>query len=362
MNNTVEENAYNKLNHLRTQSSWKQWPPEIRAVIPEMARQRSAAMQEVWFPSVVYIEPTNVCNANCIFCPRHTMTRPTGYMSLTLYRRLIEQIAALGPSEIRLFHYGEPMLHSELPDMVRIAREHGLQARFQTNGLRMERDMIHRLLDAGMTYIGVSVNGLTAAAYEAVRPGLSFSQLVKNLTRLRTLIDEAPGACHIHLNAHADRADISEDDPDLRAYKKQWFHVADSLSVSGIRLYDGVSTLQGGSVISTLEARCEQYPVELHCTEPFDRLVIKWDGRVSPCCVDHDARMIIGDATRETIVDIWNSTHLNKLQNDFRNKTYTDWPLCEHCPKRHAATYNLLFVRNTYQTGQTDPKSSIDMS
>lgn len=343
------EQAYSKLESMRAQTGWQNWPKEVRAILPQMARERTTAMLPVWYPPIVYIEPTNQCNANCIFCPRHKMTRPIGYMDIHFYEHLIRQISALGPSEIRLFHYGEPMLHPKLPKMIRIARDCKLTARFQTNGLRIDPDTIRQLLDAGMNYIGISVNGLTPEEYETIRPGLSFRQLVRNLHELRRLIDEVGATCHIHLNAHCSQEEVARREHDIQVFKTQWFHVADSLSVSGIRLYQGVHTLQDGQIKATDQIIPQRDSTEtLQCTEPFDRLVIKWDGRVSPCCVDYDGQMIMGDATRQSIEEIWNSPSLLKMRHDFRHGDLQHWPLCAKCPKSYSKTYNKLFIRNVF--------------
>ena len=40
----------------------------------------------------VHIELTNVCDFNCVFCPKSEMKRPYGYMDPSLARRIITEI------------------------------------------------------------------------------------------------------------------------------------------------------------------------------------------------------------------------------------------------------------------------------
>ena len=352
---------YQLLTRQAEKSSWRNWPAASRAVLPVMARERSAACLPVWFPSVVYIEPTNACNANCVFCPRGVMTRPVGYMEMGLYRGIVDQVAKLGPSELRLFHYGEPMLHPELPEMIRYAHEQGLVARFQTNGLAITRERVAALLGAGMNYIGVSVNGLVARDYETIRPGHSFETLTRNLLLLREVIQASGTPCHIHLNAHVDRDEVRERDADIRSFKKHWLTVADSLSISGLSLYDRIAVVRRGEVSeNALEELPRRSDGEVLCAEPFDRMVIKWDGRVSPCCADYDGRLILGDVTRQRVEEVWNGAEAQRLREAVRERRYGDVPLCRTCPKFYSKPYNVVFVRKKF-TDTRSPRQELEL-
>ncbi|HXW69779.1 MAG TPA: radical SAM protein, partial [Dissulfurispiraceae bacterium] len=62
----------------------------------------------------VHIELTNVCDFNCIFCPKSEMKRPYGYMETGLARRIITELKADGICEKITFHImGEPTLHKD---------------------------------------------------------------------------------------------------------------------------------------------------------------------------------------------------------------------------------------------------------
>jgi len=46
-------------------------------------------------PQTINFEITAACDARCIHCPRHEMERPMKAMPLDLFRRMIDQAAAL---------------------------------------------------------------------------------------------------------------------------------------------------------------------------------------------------------------------------------------------------------------------------
>src|SRR5437773_8905697 len=78
-------------------------------------------------PEIVQIESTNICNAKCVFCPRDEMHRPQGVMSRELFRKVVDECAALGITHVRMHNYGEAFLDRYLTEKVRYAKEKGIE-------------------------------------------------------------------------------------------------------------------------------------------------------------------------------------------------------------------------------------------
>ena len=57
----------------------------------------------------------------------------------------------------------------------------GCQAGFLTNGTLLTTDLARQLVDAGLDWIGFSVDGATADVYEAIRPGADFKRLCTSI-------------------------------------------------------------------------------------------------------------------------------------------------------------------------------------
>lgn len=306
-----------------------------------------AGRQEVpFFPPIVYIEPTNVCNCNCVICPRRFMSRAMGFMPMDLFQRIIEQVSAVGPSEIRLFNFGEPLLHPKLCDMIASCRKKNLPVHFQTNGVHLAEPIIRRLLATGLDYLGVSVNGLTSAEYEMIRPGFLLSAVQDNVRRVRSIAAEIGARVHIHVNAQILKSEKDRRMQDIETYVRSWSSLADSLSISGLSFFQGIAYPAGGRL---LEADLEKLPrradPQVCCIEPFDRVVIKWDGRVTACCADYDARFVVGDLNTQRLSDIWNSPRMNLLRTTVRERRYFVMPHCRSCPRFYSDEFTVLFKR-----------------
>ncbi len=68
------------------------------------------------FPGTVRVENTNHCNANCITCTRELMKRPTGFMDMGLFRKIVDECAANRVRKLHLHNFGEPMLDKRLSE------------------------------------------------------------------------------------------------------------------------------------------------------------------------------------------------------------------------------------------------------
>jgi radical SAM protein with 4Fe4S-binding SPASM domain len=267
-------------------------------------------------------------------------------MAMELFRQIVDQLAMAGPVDVRLFNFGEPLLHPEFPEMIRYGRNLGLSVNFQTNGLNLTEPTIRQLLAAGVSCFGISANGLNAEEYERIRPGYRFREFKENISSLRKIAEACGQAVTIHITAQI----LCDNRPALKQeierYALEWTSIADSVSVSGLSPFEGISFLNNGALqeahAGDLARRKE---TDVTCNEPFDRLVIKWDGRVTPCCVDFDATWVVGDANLQSIYEIWHSPRMEDLRAVVDRQVYRQNPLCRTCPKFYAKEFTLTFSK-----------------
>lgn len=129
-------------------------------------------------PFVVYIEPTNVCNFRCQFCPTgdpdllRRVGRPIATMKLDLFKKIVDDLKAF-PQKLKLlslYKDGEPLVHKLFPDMVRYARDAGVAERIwtKTNGSLLNPELNARIADAGLDLISISVEGVSREAYKRI--------------------------------------------------------------------------------------------------------------------------------------------------------------------------------------------------
>ena len=338
--------TYRQMMVLKDHLPMAQWSAEMRTALRHVATALAAEREAPFFPPLLYVEPTNACNCNCVICSRRNMTRPVGFMDLDLFRRIIDGAAALGPSEIRLFNFGEPLLHDRLPDMVRHCRNHRLTVRVQTNGVDLSPTRMTALLEAGLDYLGVSVNGLRDWEYELIRPGFKFADLQADVRQLRVLARESGKPLHIHVNAQIVKEEVEERRADIDRFVMTWHGLADSLSVSGLEVQEGIDYVSRGVLVrGRLSERTRTPDSEVVCTEPFERMVVKWDGRATACCADYDAQATVGDLTCQSVAEAWNSPAMQVIRAAVRARDYSRLSVCRTCCKFYSGGFSLVFER-----------------
>jgi hypothetical protein len=81
---------------------------------------------------VMQIETSNLCSLACVYCPHPTQVRPKGDMSFETFAKCISLVEqSENPREggrrfVWLNHFGEPLLHPLLPQLVAHATRRGV--------------------------------------------------------------------------------------------------------------------------------------------------------------------------------------------------------------------------------------------
>lgn len=100
------------------------------------------------------------CNLRCIHCYSDSDNQLyPGELSEEEGRKLVEDLAEFG-SPVLLFSGGEPLMHPSLFEWVRLASSKGMRAVVSTNGTLLTKEAVGELKDAGISYAGVSIDGL----------------------------------------------------------------------------------------------------------------------------------------------------------------------------------------------------------
>ncbi len=240
-------------------------------------------------PEIIQIESTNICNARCVFCPRDRMERRQGVMDVALYRKVVDETAALGIGSIRLHNYGEALIDRNLVEKIRYAKAHGIaEVGLISNGSLLTEPLARAVVEAGLDAINISVDAAGKDVFETTRVGLKFDRVMENIENLVRVRRE--------LGARRPRLILSfvrqHDSQDERAFIEKWSGVADKVHVTDLHNWAG--TLHSQST--------GRFP----CYRPWLTFTVLWDGRVSLCCADFDGREILGDLRTHTIAAIWN--------------------------------------------------------
>jgi 12,18-didecarboxysiroheme deacetylase len=109
---------------------------------------------------VVVWNITRQCNLKCVHCYAHAKAKAEqGELSFEEGKRLIDDLAWFGVP-VLLFSGGEPLVRKDLPELAEYAVSKGLRAVISTNGTLIPREMAKRLKRIGLSYVGISIDGM----------------------------------------------------------------------------------------------------------------------------------------------------------------------------------------------------------
>lgn len=103
---------------------------------------------------------TRRCNLRCINCQSDPASKQyPGELDLQQLIDVVDDLADYGVPSI-LFSGGEPTLHPHFFDLAGYAIARGLPVTLSTNGTRIDSHAAERLKDLGITYVGISLDGI----------------------------------------------------------------------------------------------------------------------------------------------------------------------------------------------------------
>lgn len=109
---------------------------------------------------VVVWNVTRRCNLKCVHCYSHSEDKNYGgELSFAEGKALIEDLSQFG-SPVVLFSGGEPLIRPDILELIQYAVALGRRAVVSTNGTLINERMAAKLQEIGLSYVGISLDGL----------------------------------------------------------------------------------------------------------------------------------------------------------------------------------------------------------
>src|SRR3990172_1390436 len=277
------------------------------------------------FPLRFNIEPTNHCNISCSMCPRE-LNRPFGYMGVSLFQKIIDESILYGKRLIiTLNKDGEPLLHPELSQMVKYAKDKtaAYKINFYTNGILLTEEKSSGLIKSGLDTIHISIDAFTKETYRKIKNSQKLEVVEENVKRLVVLKKRFRSKWPLVVVKILQSPDTQSE---IKPFMNKWKGIADFVEIGEFHTWDG--TLNGSSSFNPSNSPngINRYP----CTFLWYNPVILWDGRVTTCCVDYQGKGIIGDIKEDSLAGIWQGDTLQKIREAHLENRYDSIPLCSN--------------------------------
>lgn len=264
-----------------------------------------------------YLEITNVCNLNCVFCPK--TDRAKRFLSLEEFDALTGKL--VGNIKFLYFHLmGEPFLHPRLPEFVKMARDKGFIPVLTTNGTLLSKKA-YEVIGAKPHKIQISLHSQEGNGKDNldlyIKEVLDFSKEAASQGIIVVM--------RLWNQGGYDRENERILELIAQALPRPWvarhdgWKLADNLYIE----YDGM--------FEWPDCNREEYQAEkVFCYALRNQIGVLVDGSVVPCCLDHDGDMVLGNLFEQSFDEILASSRAKAIYDGFTNHTAVE-DLCKRC-------------------------------
>ncbi len=289
-------------------------------------------------PFTLFISPTHRCNFRCFYCTHSKTAREKatcGFQAVDispeLAQSLAEQSRAFGGRIKRVVFtgLGEPLVNQALPDMIRMFAQAGAAGGYEviTNAYLLTPEMSDRLLEAGLTYLRVSIQGVNADQYaKTAGAQIDYDRLVEQLRYFY----KHKGDCQLYIKT----MDASlESESDREAFFQTFSPICDKIYVEHLVKAQPSMMEQYGKHVNS-EFTFFQEPSEYREVCPYLFYVLQVDslGRVFPCPpLGFTEEFSLGNAAEQTLYEIWHGQKLRDLQMRHLNGARHSHSICGRC-------------------------------
>lgn len=284
------------------------------------------------FPRYIDIELTNYCNFRCLMCPTGTSSakRKKGMMDDSTYYKIINEIKPY-KTPLRFIRWGEPSLHPKFLDYIKLAKSIGSIVHINTNGSKMDEEMMDELLKIPLDSIKFSFQGIDRKTFKEMRNIDFYDSLIECIKGLYTKRGNRKYP-YIHVSTTI----TYETEEQVKEFKENVSKFVDLVTV-GRTVLEHVHPENAKLSKEEMETfkilRQKESVIKKHheCPEVFDKLSINWDGSVSACCADYDNMMIVGNLEKNSLREIWTSEKMMFYREMLANMKHDDLELCKMC-------------------------------
>ncbi len=283
-------------------------------------------------PVSVSTELTNFCNLKCPECNSGSdcMTRQRGYMDISLFRKVIDELRPY-LYNVNLYFQGEPMMHPLFFAFIDHCK--GIHSTVSTNGHFLSPENSEKIAASGLNLLIVSLDGTDQESYSKYRIGGNFDRVIDGLKSVSECRKLNKSKLKIEIQFLVNRFNQHQI-PELRTIAKS---TGASLRLKSMQIINSEKTgywLPDSRKFRRYEEISGNYFIKNDLPDRCARLwfnpVITWDGKVVPCCFDKDAEHIMGDLNTDSFRDIWNGPRYRVFRKAIlKNRSMIN--ICRNC-------------------------------
>lgn len=265
----------------------------------------------------IYIEITNNCNLNCSFCS--PVKKARRFMTTTEFKHILKEVSSK-TDYIYLHVKGEPLLHPNLIEFLNLAEKYNLKVNLTTNGTLFSK-LVDKLKDCKALHkINFSLHCEQDSHNYFQDIFANIDKLPKEIIiiyRLWTLKD----------------GKLDKKSTNIVEKIKDYYNLSP-------KIVEKIMTEKNIKISSTIYVDKDnefEWPDEKNgaevngfCMALKTQIAILCDGTVTPCCLDSNGCIELGNIYRQSLETIISGERFKSLKRSFQERKITE-KLCLNC-------------------------------
>lgn len=291
--------SYSHIEAFLFNNSWKKFSNFIQAHY-EMWRGAGELKSS---PYLFVFEVTNVCNLKCPFCLTGKGVsggRAVRHVSFDEARKIIDQVGDY-IYLVQLYTWGEPLLNKDIWRIIEYAKSKNIYVMLSTNATLMHTANNKRLLDSGIDYLMVAIDGASKETYEKYRIGSNFDLVyanVKELISMKKSIQSSTPFLEWQFIV------FKHNEHEVEKMEREAYELGINKFTPLPAYVEDVSWLPANDKYKVKAFNPERIQ---NCDRPWTHLNVRADGGVASCCYEFFKRDDFGDLIAMDFKAIWNN-------------------------------------------------------
>lgn len=301
-------------------------------------RQKLADIVPLDAPFTLFIASTQTCNFKCFYCTHSKSVEEQKrinfqqvHMTDKMFQLALEQAKKFDSKLKRVVFtgMGEPLANPNIAEMVRGLSSARVAGGYEiiTNAYLLTHEMSDNLIDAGLTYLRISIQGLSQKKYkETAGVTISFDKLLDNILYFY----KHKGSCKLYIkimDACFDEGETEQQFFDL------FGNMCDNIYVEHlVKAQPSMMDAYSENINSEKTFYGEISEKRNVCPYMFYTLQIDAEGNTFPCPpLGFPLEFSLGNIKRNSLKEIWNSDKLYELYMLHLHNKKHKVPICRNC-------------------------------
>lgn len=330
-------------------------------------------------PYRLEIHPTNRCNLKCRMCGTRTaweaeegdmeeiiQENKQRELSGERLNRLVDEAAEMDVERVLLTGGGEPFIRKDLVlDLMQGIKDYDMFGNINTNGTLLREGGIRKIVDMEWDLMMFSIDSPYAETHDYMRnQENTFQRAVENIVRIQKYkekigskkpeialnsvltkanYEELPElvkfvsrlGCNdltifplLGVDKHQDLKVVNEKKLNRKIEKAKKIAEEENLhnNLEDVKRNETSEADVKEEAKNNKDEKDEEFFMKAKCFEPFLNMVVKMDGKVTPCCMIEEGQENIKDKPLE---EVWTGDYYTKLRSNFSESGIPD--ICSEC-------------------------------